>query len=397
MSELHKQGLLKFICGVGEKNLSYLDSNMLNKALKDTTPHSLNNIEQIAFSIAIGNPNEITKQDLLIYGQVLEVLKQIEARSLEKTLIEKWAMKARMTQHNPGSINYITNMSNPEILREENKMQVEKEILDNEIHQSSPKKRRQDETAMVLTEESCQNIINNMEDLAIEAKASTSNQSHLPTNLEKLVVEPIKVENNSRKDTSYLKTVLTETNQSTDQLYSEVNIDKEQTTATKEHFTLAPLEDSFWSPQNRTCNRNDSFKAKIPTYKIPGETKEYRINFMKWVLRNNKHIKAIEESFQNGNNWIIVDFDCDYSRRLTSEKVMRKEGEWCKLIPIEVEDQKNRFSDSVDKKRQTRNSRNSYGQRAALRSQKTEYNLYLTKERRINSHQKGKEKIEDTN
>ena len=57
---------------------------MLNKALKDTTPHSLNNIEQIAFSIAIGNPNEITKQDLLIYGQVLEVLKQIEARSLEK-------------------------------------------------------------------------------------------------------------------------------------------------------------------------------------------------------------------------------------------------------------------------------------------------------------------------
>ena len=61
MSELHKQGLLKFIWGAREKNLSYLDSNMLNKALKDTTPHNLNNIEQIAFSIAISNPNEITK------------------------------------------------------------------------------------------------------------------------------------------------------------------------------------------------------------------------------------------------------------------------------------------------------------------------------------------------
>src|ERR1043165_2841142 len=114
MSESHKQGLLKFIWGTGEKNYSYLDNNMLIKALKDTVPHGPNNIEQIAYSIAIGNPNEITKQDLLIYGQVLEVLKQIEARSLEKTLIEKWAMKARMTQHSPGSINYITNMRSEE-------------------------------------------------------------------------------------------------------------------------------------------------------------------------------------------------------------------------------------------------------------------------------------------
>ena len=89
MSELHKQRLLKFIWRAGEKNLSYLNSNMLIKALKDTTSHSLNNIEQIAYSIAISNPNEITKQNLLIYDQVLEVLKQIEARSLKKTLIEK--------------------------------------------------------------------------------------------------------------------------------------------------------------------------------------------------------------------------------------------------------------------------------------------------------------------
>src|SRR6185295_1380762 len=129
MSELHKQGLLKFIWEAEEKNLSYLDSNMLIKALKDTTPHSLNNIEQIAYSIAIGNPNEITKQDLLIYSQVLEVLKQIEARSLEKTLIEKWEIKERIIQHKSGSINYITNMSNSEILKEENKIQIEKESV----------------------------------------------------------------------------------------------------------------------------------------------------------------------------------------------------------------------------------------------------------------------------
>ncbi|CAG8831343.1 34943_t:CDS:1, partial [Racocetra persica] len=44
-----------------------------------------NNIEQIVFSIAIGNPNEITKKNFLIYGQIIEVVKKIEERSLEKT------------------------------------------------------------------------------------------------------------------------------------------------------------------------------------------------------------------------------------------------------------------------------------------------------------------------
>src|SRR6185295_9238987 len=152
MSELHKQELLKFIWKAKEKNLSYLDSNMLIKALKDTIPHSLNNIEQIAYSIAIGNPNEITKQDLLIYSQVLEVLKQIEAKSLEKTLIEKWAIKARIAQHNLGSINYITNMSNLEIIKEKNKMQIEKESVNIKIQQTGSKKHRQEETTVKATE-----------------------------------------------------------------------------------------------------------------------------------------------------------------------------------------------------------------------------------------------------
>src|SRR6185295_10703797 len=215
MSELHKQGLLKFIWEAEEKNLSYLDSNMLIKALKDTTPYSPNNIEQIAYSIAIGNPNEITKQNLLIYGQVLEVLKQIEARSLEKTLIEKWAMKARMTQHNPGSINYITNISNSEIIKEENKMQIEKESINIKIQQTGSKKHRQEETTVETTEESCQNIINNMEYLIIEAEASTLNQNYFLTNLKKPIVKLVKVEKESEKATMYLETEPTETSQNT--------------------------------------------------------------------------------------------------------------------------------------------------------------------------------------
>ena len=161
---------------------------------------------------------------------------------------------------------------------------------------------------------------------------------------------------------------------------------------------MTPLEDSFWSPQNRACDKNDSFKAKIPTYKISGKTKEYRINYMKWVLRDNKHIKTIKECFQNRNNWIIVDFDCDFSRKITSEKIMRKEEEWCKLIPVETENQKNSFSDSANRKRQARNSKNNYSQQTALKPQKTEYKLHLAKRTsQTNLYQKGKKKIEDIN
>src|SRR6185436_18720465 len=171
--------------------------------------------------------------------------------------------------------------------------------------------------------------------------------------------------------------------------YNRKNEDKDQATVSKDHFILASLEDSFWSPQNRTCNKNNSFKAKIPTYKIPNKTKEYRINYRKWMLRDNKHIKTIEECFQNGNNWIIVDFDCDFSKKITSEKIIRKEGVWCKLILVETKNQKNSFSDSANKKRQTRNSKNNYSQRTALKPQKTEYKLHLAKGMsQTNSYQK---------
>ena len=56
-----------------------------------------------------------------------------------------------------------------------------------------------------------------------------------------------------------------------------------------------------------------------------GDNKEYRNNYMRWMLRDNKHIKSIKEEFLNGNNWIIIDFDCKYSRKETSD---RKIGVW---------------------------------------------------------------------
>ena len=89
MSEIHKQGFLKFIEVMGESNLKYIDSKILSEALAKAVSHEPNNLELVAFSIAIVNPKEVTKRDVLIYGQVLEILKLVEKRSLEKTCISR--------------------------------------------------------------------------------------------------------------------------------------------------------------------------------------------------------------------------------------------------------------------------------------------------------------------
>ena len=97
MSEIYKQGFLKFIEGTGESNLKYIDSKILSEALAKAIPYEPNDLELVAFSIAIVNPKEVTKRDVLIYGQILEILKLVEERSLEKTCISRWAAKARVT------------------------------------------------------------------------------------------------------------------------------------------------------------------------------------------------------------------------------------------------------------------------------------------------------------
>ena len=112
---------------------------------------------------------------------------------------------------------------------------------------------------------------------------------------------------------------------------------KEMTVVNDQSSTQAELllEDSVWAPKNRPCNRENSCKAKIASWKVPGDSKEYRVNYMKWVCRGNEHIKTIEEKFINGNSWIVIDFDCELSREMLSKWLIEKEGDWCKLIPEE--------------------------------------------------------------
>jgi len=71
----------------------------------------------------------------------------------------------------------------------------------------------------------------------------------------------------------------------------------------------------------------------MPAYILPGESSDERIKYVQWILDKNHHIKAIKEVFKNRNNWVEVDFDCEYSRDTAMNRIQEKEGEWLRLIP----------------------------------------------------------------
>src|SRR6185295_2692818 len=51
----------------------------------------------------------------------------------------------------------------------------------------------------------------------------------------------------------------------------------------KEAFLAGTIEQSQWSSENRICNKNKFFKANMPTYALPGETKEEKVKYVKWI------------------------------------------------------------------------------------------------------------------
>jgi hypothetical protein len=116
----------------------------------------------------------------------------------------------------------------------------------------------------------------------------------------------------------------------------------------KASLFTSTIEHSRWSPENRICDKNKSFKANMPTYALPGEVKEERIKYVQWIIGNNHHIKTVREVFKNGNNWIEVDFDCEHSRDAAMDRIRRKEGEWLKLIP-EEDRNKSRITEQQEK------------------------------------------------
>ena len=61
--------------------------------------------------------------------------------------------------------------------------------------------------------------------------------------------------------------------------------------------TEVPLEQSIWASDNRPCDNEEPATARIPTYNVPGGTKEERIGMVKWMLNANRHLIKVEEVF----------------------------------------------------------------------------------------------------
>src|ERR1043165_1312260 len=96
-----------------------------------------------------------------------------------------------------------------------------------------------------------------------------------------------------------------------------------------------PLEESIWAPSKRSCSQDNTLLANIPAHNVPGKTKEERIKFINWSLKNNEHVKDIREVFKRGNLWIEVDFNCEYGRSKAIYRINKKESDWYKMIAEE--------------------------------------------------------------
>src|ERR1043165_1344028 len=100
--------------------------------------------------------------------------------------------------------------------------------------------------------------------------------------------------------------------------------------------TEVPLEQSIWAPDNRPCDNEEPATARIPTYNVPGGTKEKRIGMVKWMLNANRHLIKVEEVFVKGNSWIVVSFDCKRGRKEAIDRLNKKDEGWFKMISDET-------------------------------------------------------------
>ncbi|CAG8589878.1 2525_t:CDS:2 [Paraglomus occultum] len=91
------------------------------------------------------------------------------------------------------------------------------------------------------------------------------------------------------------------------------------------------LDCSVWAPKPEACKDKGEVKAKVAAVKILGDNAEQREKSIRWSLRGNKHIKAIQEKFVNGNQWCIIYFDCKGGYEEAKAKLEKKKDEFDQL------------------------------------------------------------------
>src|SRR5437868_6079609 len=61
------------------------------------------------------------------------------------------------------------------------------------------------------------------------------------------------------------------------------------------------LEESIWAPKKERCEHIRDITAKVAAINVSGDSSEHRIKSLRWLLRENTHMKNITEKFEKGN------------------------------------------------------------------------------------------------
>jgi hypothetical protein len=120
--------------------------------------------------------------------------------------------------------------------------------------------------------------------------------------------------------------VLKESTKSEEQNIKEMFID---------NYVEVSLDKSIWAPKIDRCENTGEIQAKVAAINILGDNSKHREKSLRWALRGNTHIRKIGETFENGNLWCTIVFDCEKGYKEAKRKLenAKEEIEKCRLIP----------------------------------------------------------------
>jgi hypothetical protein len=108
----------------------------------------------------------------------------------------------------------------------------------------------------------------------------------------------------------------------------------------KEKCSNPSLDGSIWAPKRDSCEGKENITARVLSANIAGKDAFQRERSLKWILKENTHIKEITEKFLKGNHWCVIIFDCNkgYKEAVYTLENKKEEHERIKLILEEVQD-----------------------------------------------------------
>jgi hypothetical protein len=181
---------------------------------------------------------------------------------------------------------------------------------------------------------------------------------------DKIVLETNKQEKERR---SIEDIILTETAKEAERKEKERN----KRTENLEFRENTSLDKSIWALKKESCKNKRDIQAKVVATNVVEEIREHREKSLRWLLRENTHIKKITEEFTKENQWCVITFDCKKGYTEAKEKLenLKKDFEKLRL-----------FLDDIKEKQTRNNNIETAKKNAKKRNNKTKRKKQVQKE-----------------